>query len=139
MPARINHFAVFVAAIVFFAWGYLWYGLLFGTQWLAAMGKTMADFQSPPTTYLWSFILGLILSYATAIALARRPEDQSVAQGISFALFMGIAVYATQTLNHLIYENGSMTLWTINTLYTVIGFAIIGAIIGAWKKGGATA
>jgi hypothetical protein len=137
MPNRINHFAVVVAAIVFFAWGYLWYGLLFGNQWLAAMGKTMADFQSSPTTYLWSFILGLILSYATAMALTRHPEDQSVAQGISFALFMGIALYATQTLNHLIYENGSMTLWIINTAYTVIGFAIIGAIVGAWKKQGA--
>lgn len=138
MPARINLVAVFVAAIVFFAWGYLWYGVLFGNQWLAAMGRTAADFQSPPTTYLWSFILGLILSYATAMALTRHPEDQTVAQGISFAMFMGIALYATQTLNHLIYENGSMTLWTINTLYTVIGFAIVGAIIGAWKKAGAS-
>jgi hypothetical protein len=130
--------AVWVAAIVFFGWGYLWYGLLFGNTWLAAMGKTMADIHSAPTVYLWSFILGLILSYATAMALTRHPEDQSVSQGISFALFMGIALYATQTLNHLIYEDGSMTLWLINTAYTVLGFAIIGAIIGSWKKRGAS-
>ena len=137
MPNRINHLAVFVAAIAFFAWGSLWYGLLFGAQWLAALGKTMAELPSSPTIYIWSFILGLILSYATAMALTRHPEDQTVAQGISFALFMGIALYATQTLNHLIYENGSMSLWIINTAYTIIGFAIIGAIVGAWKKRGA--
>ena len=130
MSNRINHLAVWVAAIVFFAWGYLWYGVLFGNQWLAALGKTMAELNSSPTVYVWSFILGLILSYATAISLTRHPEDRSLAQGISFAIFMGIAVYATQTLNHLIYENGSMTLWIINTAYTVIGFAIV----GAWKK-----
>ncbi|HEY5095006.1 MAG TPA: DUF1761 domain-containing protein [Candidatus Eremiobacteraceae bacterium] len=134
MSNRINHLAVWVAAIVFFAWGALWYGLLFGNQWLVALGKTMAELPGSPTTYVWSFILGLILSYATAMALTRRPEDQSLAQGISFALFMGVAVYATQTLNHLIYENGSMSLWIINTAYTVIGFAIVGAIVGAWKK-----
>jgi hypothetical protein len=138
MPSRINHMAVWVAAFVFFGWGYLWYGLLFGNQWMAAMGKTAADFTPQPTVYLWSFILGLILSYATAMALSRHPEDQTVSQGISFALFMGIALYATQTLNHVIYENIPMSLWIIDTAYTVIGFAIIGAIIGAWKKSGAT-
>ena len=128
MPSRINHMAVWVAAFVFFGWGYLWYGLLFGNQWMAALGRTPTV--APPTTYLWSFILGLILAYATGMALSRHPEDLSLSQGISFALFMGIALYATQTLNHLIYESGSMTLWIINTAYTVIGFAIIGAIVG---------
>jgi hypothetical protein len=130
--------AVWVAAFVFFGWGYLWYGLLFGNQWMAAQGKTAADFTPVPTIYLWSFILGLILSYATAMALTRHPEDQTVSQGISFALFMGIALYATQTLNHVMYENIPMSLWIIDTVYTVIGFAIVGAIIGAWKKSGAT-
>jgi hypothetical protein len=130
--------AVWVAAFVFFGWGYLFYGLLLGNQWMAAQGKTAADFTPVPTIYLWSFILGLILSYATAMALTRHPEDQNVAQGISFALFMGIALYATQTLNHVIYENIPMSLWIIDTAYTVIGFAIVGAIIGAWKKSGAT-
>ena len=138
MPSRINHMAVWVASFVFFGWGYLWYGLLFGNQWMAAQGKTAADFVPVPTTYLWSFILGLILSYATAMALTRHPEDQTVAQGISFALFMGVALYATQTLNHVIYENTPMSLWIIDTAYTVIGFVIVGAIIGAWKKSGAT-
>jgi multidrug transporter EmrE-like cation transporter len=129
--------AVWVAAIAFFAWGALWYALLFGNQWMAALGKTPPV--SAPTTYLWSFVLGLILSYATGIALTRHPEDQSLPQGISFAVFMGIGLYATQTLNHVIYEDGSMTLWIINTAYTVIGFAIIGAVIGAWKARGAAA
>jgi hypothetical protein len=139
MPSRINHMAVWVSAFVFFGWGYLWYGLLFGNQWMAAMGKNPANFAAPPTVYLWSFILGLILSYATAMALTRHPEDQTVSQGISFALFMGVALYATQTLNHVIYENIPMSLWIIDTLYTVIGFAIVGAIVGAWKKAGAGA
>lgn len=132
MSNRINHLAVWVAAIAFFAWGYLWYGVLFGHPWMDALGKAAPA--GSPMTFLWSFILGLILSYATGIALSRHPEDLSLAQGISFALFMGIGLYATQTLNHLIYEDGSMTLWLINTAYTVLGFAIIGAIVGGWKN-----
>ena len=56
MSTRINHMAVWVAAFVFFGWGYLWYGLIFGNQWMAAMGKTVADFIPQPTVYLWSFM-----------------------------------------------------------------------------------
>ena len=76
----------------------------------------------------------MILAYATAIAITRRPEDQTVAQGIGFALFMGIALYATQTLNAALYAGQPFLLWLIDTAYVVIGFAIIGAIVGGWKK-----
>ena len=38
MPDRVNHFAVWVAAIVYFLFGYLWYGLLFTSLWTSLMG-----------------------------------------------------------------------------------------------------
>ncbi len=132
MSGRINHVAVWVAAIVYFLFGWVWYSA-FGAAWVAAMGKTMSGAMSP-MTYLWSFLLGLILAYATAVALARHAEDQTVQQGVSFALFMGIALFATQTLNQVLYAEASVVLWLINTGYVVVGFAIIGAIVGGWKK-----
>jgi hypothetical protein len=132
MPERINHAAAWVAAIVYFLFGYVWYVLLFGTMWMQLMGKTMS--QAAPALYAESFVLGLILSYAAAIALSRRPEDQTVQQGISFALFMSIAIYCTQTLNNTLYAGSSIGLWFINAGYVVVGFAIIGAIVGGWKK-----
>jgi hypothetical protein len=133
MPDRVNHLAAWVAAIVYFIFGGIWYTLA-GPAWLAFLGKTRADLPSGAMLYVGSFVLGLILAYATAIALTRHPEDQTVAQGVSFALFMGIALYATQTLNHAIYEGRPFGLWLINTAYTVIGFAMIGAIVGGWKR-----
>jgi hypothetical protein len=132
MPAGINHVAAWVAAIVYFLLGWVWY-TIFGAAWAAAMGKTSMG-EGSPMTYFWSFLLGLILAYATAVALARHLEDQSVQQGVSFALFMGIALFATQTLNQVLYAGTSFTLWLINTGYVVVGFAIIGAIVGGWKK-----
>ena len=130
MPARLNHLAVWIAAIVYFLFGYLWYGLLFKTTWTALMGGAMAAPSAP--LYIESFVLGLILAYATGIALSRRPEDLTVAQGISFAIFMGIALYATQTLTTALYSQTPLVLWLINAGYVVIGFAIIGAIVGGW-------
>jgi hypothetical protein len=133
MSARINHVAVWVAAIVYFLLGWVWY-TVFGAAWVAAMGKTSMNGGTSPTIYVWSFLLGLILAYATAVALARHPDNQNLQQGVSFALFMGIALFATQTLNQVLYAGTSFVLWLINTGYVVVGFAIIGAIVGGWKK-----
>lgn len=132
MSERINHVAVWVAAIVYFLLGWVWY-TVFGAAWVAAMGKTSMGGSSSPLIYLWSFLLGLILAYATAIALARS-DDHSAQHGARFALFMGIALFATQTLNQVLYAGTSFSLWLINTGYVVVGFAIIGAIVGGWKS-----
>jgi hypothetical protein len=134
VPDRINHLAVWVAAIVYFLLGYVWYSLLFGNVWMQLMGKQMSGAQPSPTLFVEGFLLGLILAYATAIALTRRPEDQTAQQGVSFALFMGLAIYGTQTLNNALYAGVPFTLWLINTGYVIVGFAIMGAIIGGWKK-----
>jgi Protein of unknown function (DUF1761) len=131
MPGRINHLATWVAAIVYFLWGYLWFGVLFGTAWAQLTGHAMSA--PDPKLYIESFLLGLLLSYGASIALSRRPEDQTVAQGISFALFMGILLYGTQTLNGFLYEGRPLMLWLIDAGYVIIGFAIIGAIVGGWK------
>jgi hypothetical protein len=132
MLDRVNHLAVWVAAIVYFLFGYLWYGLLFGGLWTSLMGKSAPP--SSPVLYLCSFVLGLVLAYATAVALSRHPEDLTLAQGVSFALFMGIALFATQTLTQALYEGKPIALWLIDTGFVLIGFAIIGAIVGGWKK-----
>ena len=134
MPDRINHLAVWVAAIAYYLFGWLWYGLLFGNTWMGLINKSPADIQASAGVLVGSFVLGLILSYATAIALTRRPEDQTVQQGVSFAIFMGLAIYGTQTLNNALYEKRPIALWLIDAGYVIIGFAIIAAIIGGWKK-----
>jgi len=133
MPERLNHVAVLVAAVVYFLWGYAWY-TIFAGPWTSALAKAPGATSPSPGILVGTFLLGLLLAYATGIALTRRPEDQTVQQGISFALFMGIALYAGQTLNHALYEQTPIMLWLIDTGYTVIGFAIIGAIVGGWKK-----
>lgn len=136
MSGRINHVAVWVAAIVYFLFGWLWY-TVFGAAWMAAMRKTGPN-EMNPANYLWSFLMGLILAYATAIAL-ERAENGGWKHGVSFALFMGIALFATQTFNQILYAGTPFILWLINTGYVVVGFAIIGAIVGGWKQKAAAA
>jgi len=136
MPARINHLAVFVAAIVFFLWGGLWYDVLFKNLWTAAIAHVMSTALPPPSPALFvsSFVLGWILAYGTAMALTRRPDDQTAQQGVSFAIFMGIFLYGTMTYQMRLYEGIPFALWAIDFGYVLLGFAIVGAIVGGWKK-----
>ena len=132
MPDRINHLAVWVAAIVYYLFGSLWYAV-FAVTWHALANLSPAA-PVGAASYIGSFITGLILAYATAMALTRRAEDQTVPQGVSFALFMGIALYASQTFNQVLFGTRPFALWLIDTGYVVVGFAIVGAIVGGWKK-----
>lgn len=131
MPNRINHLAVWVAAIVYFAWGYAWFTVLDGA-WRASLPGPLP--MPPISTYVIAFFMGVVLAYATAIALTRHPEEQSLGGGISFALFMGIALFVTQFVTINLFEQRSPMLIAIDAGYVVIGFAIVGAIVGAWKK-----
>ena len=131
MSERINHVAVWVAAIVYYLFGWIWF-TVFGAAWVAAMGGNHG--MGTPSVYVLSFLTGLILSYAAAVALGRHPEDLTARQGVSFALFMGIALFASQTYNIALYSGTNSNLWFIDTGYVVVGFAIIGAIVGGWKK-----
>src|SRR5579872_5160438 len=101
MPSKsINHLAVWIAAIVFFVWGYVWYNLLFKSATEAMM---MQGAPAPgPTTYIIGFLMALVLGYGTAIALSKG-EEPSVAHGISFGLFMGVIFYASTTLTQTLF------------------------------------
>lgn len=134
MSERVNHLAVWVAAIVYYGLGFVWYAV-FGRVWLAAHGPVSPTMRFTETPLLIiSFLLGLILAYATAIALSGRPDQQSAGRGVAFALFMGITLYATQSFNHALYEGTPFALWLVDTGYVIVGFAVVGAIVGGWKS-----
>ena len=133
---RINHLAVFIAAIAYFLLGGLWYAVLFAGMWSSLIAAWLApvataNMKAGAGPYVVAFLTGLVLAYATAVALSRRPGDLNVKQGINFAVFIGISVYATQTLNNAVFEQKPIALWIIDTLYVLVGFIVIGVIVGA--------
>jgi hypothetical protein len=130
MTAKINHLAVIIAAIAYFVWGAVWYTLL-GHQWQMLSGVSGA---ASPTTYVVSFLMGWVLSYVAAIALADSDQPNMVKHGISFGLFFGVGIWATNLLTVSLYEKKPLGLWAIDAVYVIIGLAIIGAIVGAMRK-----
>lgn len=129
---RINHLAAVLAAVVYFLIGWLWYGFIFKAAWIAAVGPAgMAGNSATP--YIVSIVMALVLSYVIAIALGKSEHPQPARQGVEFGLFMGIGIFASQTLMDSMYEVRPLALWAIDAGYVVVGMAVIGAIIGAWR------
>jgi hypothetical protein len=132
MPSRsINHLAVWIAAIVFFVWGYVWYNVLFKSATEAMMmGRTAP---AGPTPYIIGFLMALVLGYGTAIALSKG-DAPSAGHGISFGIFMGVVFYASVTLTQTMFGGWPITSWLLEIGWALIGFALVGAIVGGWPR-----
>jgi hypothetical protein len=133
---RVNWLAVIVSAIALFLFGYLWYGLLFGKMWTAEMAKinpqlgtTMASEWYP---FVVTFVMGIFSAYGIARALAWR-GDSSLVNGAFIGLSLGLLIFGSMTWLDYAYSHFGVTLGFINVGYVVIGMAIQGAILGAWK------
>lgn len=132
MKGGINHLAVVVAAIAYFACQAIWY-TVFGNQLLSLVPKMRDSNPSTPVPYVVAFIMALVLAYVTAIAL-QDSSQASARHGIEFGLFMGIGIFATILLTQYTFEGRPFGLWLLNAAAPVIGMAIIGAIVGGWRS-----
>ncbi|HEX6137826.1 MAG TPA: DUF1761 domain-containing protein [Casimicrobiaceae bacterium] len=131
-----RHLAVWIASIVFFVLGAVWYGLV-GVAWVAAIGKTMDQIareqNGSPLPYVIGFVAILVMCYTLAW-LMERLDAGTLADGLRLGATIAIGfIAATLALNYG-FEARSVTLWVINSVYVVVGLALAGAIIGGWKR-----
>ncbi|HYL09145.1 MAG TPA: DUF1761 domain-containing protein [Candidatus Acidoferrales bacterium] len=132
---RINYLAIIVAAILYFLLGGLWFGVLFSNQWMALEGFKAADLKNinPTIPYVVSMVANLVIAFILALVCATQKAD-SLVKGAQTGILVGIGFVATTTLSTYLFEGRSMHLFMINTGYPVVGLALMGAVIGAWKK-----
>ncbi|MFZ5980292.1 MAG: DUF1761 domain-containing protein [Candidatus Zixiibacteriota bacterium] len=131
----LNYWAILVSALAYMMLGAIWYSpVLFGNSWLRGIGKTKEqvrkDFKSI------NFLLAIIMSFIAAYGIARVMlwmDSTTVADGIMVSVLIGICfVFTTMSVND-IFENRPGSLTFINVLYHLMGFIVIGVIVGAWR------
>jgi hypothetical protein len=107
---------------------------VFGNQWLDLIHKTRAEMNpADPVPYIVSALMALALAYGTAIALS-GDDDRTAMHGVQFGIFLGFLFIASTKLTEYLYEVRPLGLWALNSAYQILGLAIVGAIVGAWKK-----
>jgi len=131
-----RHVAVWIASIVFFVLGAIWYSVM-AAPWMAAIGKTMDELTreqgASPLPYIVGFAAILVMCYTLAW-LMHRLQAATLAAGLRLGAIIAIGfIAATLALNYG-FEARSLTLWLINSVYLIVGLALAGAIIGGWKR-----
>ena len=137
---HLNYGAVVVAGIAYWFVQAGWY-TLFARQWVAAIGKTMAELQqkgSSPIPYIGSLICDLLVALALAWILARIGEP-SAAKGAAVGAALTLGFVSTALMTQYLFEQRPVSLFLINSGGALLGTTLMGVILGTWKAKAAVA
>ena len=131
-----RHLAVWIASIVFFVLGAIWYSVM-AAPWAAGIGKTMDQLAreqaGSPLPYAIGFVAILVMCYTLAW-LMHRLQAATLTSGLRVGGIVAIGFVAATLAMNYGFESRSVMLWMINSVYVVVGLALAGAIIGGWKR-----
>ena len=132
---KTNYAAVFVSALAYWILGALWYGLLFNKPWMALENISMesAKAMNPVLPYVVTFALNLLIAFVLAQICIWRSAN-SAARGAALGILLWIGFVGPVTFTTYMYEMRPMQLFAINEFYPLVGFCLMGAILGAWTK-----
>jgi len=135
----INLWAVLVAAIASMILGFLWYGPIFGKQWMAMMGLTkesMANMKmSANKAYALGFAGSIIMAYVLAHALAFANAylgTEGIYAGVMVGFWNWLGFIAPVTLGIVLWENKPWKLWILNSGYYIVSLIVMGVILALW-------
>ncbi|HLC50231.1 MAG TPA: DUF1761 domain-containing protein [Candidatus Nanoarchaeia archaeon] len=134
MAVELNMFAVFVSAVVSMTIGSLWYGPLFGKEWMKLEGAKKnkgAKKENMVQSYaigfvsylLMSYILGYFVDYSGAITFA---------EGAILGVWIWAGFFATSMLGMVLWEGKPIKLYMIKTLYFLVVLSLMAGIQAAW-------
>ena len=131
----INWLAVLVAVISAQVLGFLWYGPLFGKQWMAALGRTQEEIRAegPGPAMMVGIVHSILNAVAVAIILTMS-DTPDLVSGVKIGLLTSIGFAAISVVTQAMYEKRP---WTTTWLYSgflVVTITAMGAILGAWQK-----
>ncbi|MFW2405815.1 MAG: DUF1761 domain-containing protein [Gammaproteobacteria bacterium] len=124
--------AILAATIAAMAIGALWYSpILFGNAWLAALGKTEAELQSPGAAMAGSAFAAAVSALSLAV-IAAGVGATSVVSGAAIGALCGFGLVATAMLSDSLFCGWGWKLYFIQAGYRVVYLVVIGAIVGGW-------
>jgi hypothetical protein len=123
----------FVVAFVFiFLFGFLWHGILMKGAYMetAALWRTDPDFNS----HFWILILGhAVMAFAFTGLYVSKVGIQSTATGFGYGIVFGIFCAGIDLVRFAVEPLTVKILW-MWIAGSLVGFAIMGALVGAIYK-----
>ncbi|HRI18007.1 MAG TPA: DUF1761 domain-containing protein [Burkholderiaceae bacterium] len=130
---HFNFAAVFVAALMSFALGGLWYSpLLFAKAWMREAGMSEQQVREAPMGRVFGLagVASLVMAFNLAAFIGPKAS-------LVFGLFAGAAAgvgWVAMSLGVIyLFEQRSLKLWLINSGYQVLAYTLMGGLIGVWQ------
>lgn len=138
--AGVNYLAVLVASIASFLLGWVWYGLIFREQWLAATGQDRKELEAQgakPMLMAVTFIAQFVMALMLAGVMGHMGGDAMTAKNgaiAGVACWLGFVI-TTMVVNHG-FQGAQKSLTWIDGGHWLAVLAIQGAILGWMGLGG---
>lgn len=133
---KINHLAVLVCVVLMFAIGFLWYGQLFGAQWMQMVGLDMelAKANAPgPSVWIINIISCVAPLYSLAWVLTKLNTSSGV-QGAAIGFVLSFTFHLLPQMTSNMFAQFPNGLVWITCGYALTCMTLSGFILGAWTK-----
>jgi uncharacterized protein DUF1761 len=131
----LSLFAIVLAAVVSFMFGWLWYGILFPKQWMTAAGKTEADLKAQggptPTPFVISFVALLVMAWVLAGVMGHLGTGAiTLRSGVIAGALMWLGFVATTLAVNHTFQGAKPVLTLLDGGHWLGVLLLQGAVIG---------
>ena len=141
---KTNWLAVIASAVAGMGIGFLWYGLFFNAQWMTGNGITTnedrttmfkdgAELPVSMTPMIVNFV-GMVVFAIILNWLINRTNHTTGAKGATLGGVIGLIAAINIFLSNMFAFNPS-SLTMIDGSYIIVVLAVMGLILGGWRKG----
>jgi len=127
---------VIIAAVANFVLGAIWYSpKVFGSMWVKEMGVDEEEMKKSANMVMilgGSFLLTLV-SAITLGFIIRGAGHANLSAGIYAGFIVGLGFIFVTLWKHYLFERKSMRFLMINGGHDLLGFVLMGAVIGGFE------
>lgn len=135
----VNIWAILISMILSVILGFIWYGPLFGKQWMQLSGINMPS-EKPSTSVMVkpmiiSFVGAILMSYVLTYLISFHNgfyQTSGYMSAILMGVFVWIGLIVPVYLNFLGWEGRPKTLFFINSGYWLVFIIIASAVINTF-------
>lgn len=133
MFSDLNYFAIVVSAVTYFGLGSIWFGPLFGKQWLKLVGLTLTEEDKKNALFMFAktFVLDFFITFSTALTI-HWTHSETIFDALRVSAVLGLGFVIAPFLGNYMYAKRSMTLFSIESFYHVICITIVSIILTMW-------
>lgn len=132
MDISVHWTAALVAGVVAFIIGFLWYGPVFGKQWIAMMKIPQSEVDAMKakgmSAMLPQMVAGLVQQIIIAAVLSHLLTALNISDAMAatwLAVLVWFGFVAAVTLSQVLWEKRTIALYAFNSVYVLVTFVVM--------------